>query len=1254
MLDTTAIAPSDLAGSTSLAGLSSLAAIPDPGTPGPLAVTYQEYSFGDTAFQPTDFAALPGSPRVELTASVQAPTDLSKGPYPLIILLHGRHSTTYDPTTGSATNEWPPQSGRLPIPSYRGYDYLGSILASHGYIVVSISANGISAHDNDFYNGFDGGIRARAELIQRHLDLWRDFNRDGITPFGAPFGTRFVGKVDLQNIGLMGHSRGGEGVVRSYLYNQSLGSPYGIKAVFALAPSDFNRFVLHDVPLAVLLPYNDGDLSDLEGVHFFDDALQSTTGDVAPEHLFVVMGANHDFYNTVWTPGVFPYPGAPQSFGGTWDDGFPGPPTRLTPAQEDGTAVATVSAFFRTYLGHEDQFRAFLRGDAAPPPSAQVTANQLVVSYEATADPLLRRDINSMLTLGNMTTDTLGGDVITSGLQSYTIYGGVDPEQRFLLPGEPGYRYPHTVYSPLALDRRGLSQLVLSYGTTQPAYYENDLPPGTGDASDYYALDFRASVIFSSPLNPPGTPQDFTVTLADGEGNTASTQVGIWSGSPFYPPGGPTPSGALDLPKQLLNDVRIPLAAFAGIDLADVRSVRFSFDQRSQGALLFSDLAFSDPASLYAGPFVASSTPSSEVTGPISHVQVTFNTPIDASTFTPSDIVFTDPTGVVFPVTGVAVVPGTGNSRFNITFDPRSIAGTYTLRIGPDVRDMAGRPMDGNFNSVAGEATGDWQTVSFRIQGPRIVASTPSGNVPAPVSSVQVTFATPMDPTTFTPDDVLFTGPGGFVIPVTGVSVVPGSGNLQFTVAFPTQNSVPGFYTMVIGPDIRDPFGNPMDQNDDLVLGQTPADQYTATFRLLVPDAAGDTLATAQLTGLGPANGSFGATAYIGDGLYLNRDVDLYRFDASAGQALIATTAPPPGGTAVDTLLSLFDASGSLVSTGNFLNSGHNTRLDYYFAAGGVYYLGVSGRPNQFYDPQRGGSGFYTGSTGDYLIDLTLLTPTPDLVGDTMDTALATRLGPNAGTYTGPIATLGDGLYLHRDVDLYRFDAASAQALSATVTLPDGSPATNVVLSLFDAAGDQLMQAIGLPGLPAQLDFTTADHGTYYLGVSGYPDLSYDPNRGGSGPLLAQTTDYRLAMSLTDLRPQSIGGPAQPVDSVRGSALWHDVSGLPDGGNYHDKISINAWLDPDGTAHGTIAWTSEYNPLPGGGGRTISGFPYIIRVDTLIISGNTAHIEGVVVNSGQQPGDIGLRISFDVVDNGRGSLDELNGDLIQAGNLTVR
>src|SRR5215216_7986786 len=95
----------------------------DPGTPGPLAVTREEYNFGDTAFQPSNF---PGP--VELLASIHYPTNLPAGPYPVILFLHGRHATCF--TGGTAFLQWPCSiAGSQTIPSYQGYDYVSEVLA---------------------------------------------------------------------------------------------------------------------------------------------------------------------------------------------------------------------------------------------------------------------------------------------------------------------------------------------------------------------------------------------------------------------------------------------------------------------------------------------------------------------------------------------------------------------------------------------------------------------------------------------------------------------------------------------------------------------------------------------------------------------------------------------------------------------------------------------------------------------------------------------------------------------------------------------------------------------------------------------------------------------------------------------------------------------------------------------------------------------------------------------------------------------
>jgi|GEM_PF-4682940 len=154
---------------------------PDPADPGPLAGTVQriEYNFGDTAFTPSAWP--PQSSGVEVNAVVYYP-DLSQGPYPLVVFMHGRHVTCFQ-NPDLAFLEWPCAAGHSPIPSYQGYEYIQQILAGWGYIVVSIGANGINAFDN---TTFDLGAQARGELINHHLDRWNTWNTVGARHSGTP------------------------------------------------------------------------------------------------------------------------------------------------------------------------------------------------------------------------------------------------------------------------------------------------------------------------------------------------------------------------------------------------------------------------------------------------------------------------------------------------------------------------------------------------------------------------------------------------------------------------------------------------------------------------------------------------------------------------------------------------------------------------------------------------------------------------------------------------------------------------------------------------------------------------------------------------------------------------------------------------------------------------------------------------------------------------------------------------------------
>jgi len=192
-------------------------ALTDPGIAGTHGFSRVEYDLGDTAFQPTNFPTSRSLSPVELRASIHYPKDLIGGPYPVILFEHGRHSTCFNTATKRSSLAWPCAAGSTTIPSFQGYDYTSQILASQGYIVVSISANGINAKDN---SNASYGMDARAELIQKHLELLQQFNKNS----GALVNTlpaTLQGEFDFSRVGTMGHSRGGEGIVKHYLLNQN-------------------------------------------------------------------------------------------------------------------------------------------------------------------------------------------------------------------------------------------------------------------------------------------------------------------------------------------------------------------------------------------------------------------------------------------------------------------------------------------------------------------------------------------------------------------------------------------------------------------------------------------------------------------------------------------------------------------------------------------------------------------------------------------------------------------------------------------------------------------------------------------------------------------------------------------------------------------------------------------------------------------------------------------------------------------------
>jgi hypothetical protein len=166
---------------------------------------------------------------------------------PFVLFLHGQHDTCYDPNNvlfcGTA---WPCAPGCLSVPSHKGYRYVTKILASNGFIAISISANGINALRTI---SVEAGMEVRSLLIRHHLNLWAHWNEFGTDPWRG----LFRGKVDLNRVVLVGHSRGGEGVHRAAI-DISTTDPYKIVGLVSYGPSAFGAQVTPDIHSVTILP----------------------------------------------------------------------------------------------------------------------------------------------------------------------------------------------------------------------------------------------------------------------------------------------------------------------------------------------------------------------------------------------------------------------------------------------------------------------------------------------------------------------------------------------------------------------------------------------------------------------------------------------------------------------------------------------------------------------------------------------------------------------------------------------------------------------------------------------------------------------------------------------------------------------------------------------------------------------------------------------------------------------------------------
>lgn len=472
---------------------------------GPHAVTQILYSGGTWLGQKTYY-----------------PSDIgSMGALPLVVISHG--------------------NGHV----YTWYDYLGTHLASYGYVVMS--------HQNNT----QPGIESASTTTLTNTDYI-------LSNLGTIGGGVLNGHIDTSRIIWIGHSRGGEGVVRAYdrLYDGSyLPASYDVSdiiCVSSIAPTVFLGTATthpHEVDYHMIAGAADGDVTGGPDNPIAQHMRipQAASGNVQVTY---VQGADHNDFNCC---------GVDDAIG----------PSLIGRPEAQRVAKSYYLPLVKHYAeGNVPAEEYFTRAYAGFHPSG-IADNVIVANTyrEALSSPrFVIDDFDSQLGTG---VSSSGGAVtfdvsnITEGTKddnntSFT-WAVTDPMNGMCMrsAGDP--------YS---------GGVVFDWTVGQSRFMEFEVVPGERDFSDDAYLSFRAcqgtrhteTVALASTLS-------FTVTLRDGGGTTSSVDIASYGPltRPYLRSGVGTGSGWANE----FNTLRIRLCDFendgSGIDLTDIEAVRFEF-----------------------------------------------------------------------------------------------------------------------------------------------------------------------------------------------------------------------------------------------------------------------------------------------------------------------------------------------------------------------------------------------------------------------------------------------------------------------------------------------------------------------------------------------------------------------------------------------------------------------------------------------------------------------------------------------------
>ncbi len=529
--------------------------IPDPSVRGPFEVSNAQYKL-EAKIDPSVLEGV----QTELWSRVFWPKDLSK-PRPLLVFLHGNHGTCGSGTKPrkdsdcTYTSKGTCPSGMVITPNHEGYNYLARHLAGHGYIVVSINANrGITCGDGE---SLDWSLNlARGRLVLRHLQELNKWSTTGGAPKSLGLGERgLVGKIDFDNVGLFGHSRGGEGMRAAYNLYRDPESPWpakvprlNVKGIYEIgatdgqAPRELNA---DSTAWNQLLPMCDGDVSDLQGKLVFERMIRMTfERRPSPKSTYMAWGTNHNYFNTEWQENdAYSCDGHESIYG----DGY-----QSVPQQK--IALASATSFFLAHVGTNRQTKFATHFDPAHPLPKWVTE-------------LTRVDRDFIPTFDARWLERLEEFVQPTGTST-----------RHQTNEARGINIEHIHATPFH------AKVAWTKASTETFLQLNWTALGEGQSPENYAsFDFR--ILRQTQHSGSKEPTDFSIYLVDDQ-NRLSQPVRLSQVSQLLGPANST---------DAYQTIRIPLSSFGLARNFRARGARFVFDRSEKGGIRLANVRFTAP-----------------------------------------------------------------------------------------------------------------------------------------------------------------------------------------------------------------------------------------------------------------------------------------------------------------------------------------------------------------------------------------------------------------------------------------------------------------------------------------------------------------------------------------------------------------------------------------------------------------------------------------------------------------------------------